>query len=296
MDNLTRNLPPLRAMLAFEAAARHGNFTKAAQELNVSQPAVSRQVRALEEALGVMLFHREHRRVALSEAGETYYNAVVSGFETIVTAGQSITQTLGSERITIYANYGFASYWLMPRLSKFQAVYPDVEIVVRTVEEEQPLSKRDLEIAIRFGDGNWRDGTSQLLFRENGFPVCSPSYFERASTLATVEDLPQHRLLQVRAETQLWLDWVGFMKHFNIALPAINGPSYNNYTLAIQAALAGEGVVIGWDQIVDDFLDRGWLVRPISAQIATDCGYYSVANNMAHASESLEKVLNWLHE
>lgn len=296
MENLSRSLPPLRAMLAFEAAARRGSFTNAARELNVSQPAVSRQVRALEEALGVALFHRDHRRVTLTDAGEVYYGAVASAFGRILAAGQSIAQSAATDRVTIYANYGLASYWLMPRLSRFQEAHPEVEIAVRTVEEEQNLSETEPEIAIRFGQGQWRDGTARPLFFETGFPVCSPSYLETAPVLASVEDLRHHRLLQVKTETQPWLDWVGFLKYFEIDNPPDSGPSYNNYTLAIQAALAGEGVAIGWDQIVDDFLHRGWLIRPITAQITTDFGYYSVTNHMAQTSEGLEKVLNWLHQ
>ena len=138
MDNLIRALPPLRALLAFEAAARHGSFTAAARELNVSQPAVSRQVKSLEEALGVSIFVREHRSVVLTDAGRTYYEAVTSNFIGIVEAGRVVGRTASPKRVTIYANYGLATYWLMPRLTRYQDANPDAEIVLRTVEPRAP--------------------------------------------------------------------------------------------------------------------------------------------------------------
>jgi DNA-binding transcriptional LysR family regulator len=296
MDSLSRNLPPLRALLAFEAAARHGSFTKAAYELNVSQPAVSRQVRALEEGLGMSLFYRNHRRVTLTSAGQTYCEAIVQGFSGILAAGRTLAKAGTSERVTVYANYGLASYWLMPHLAKFQTEHPEIEIAVSTVEEERNLSEAESEIAIRFGQGHWRDGEARLLFSEIGFPVCSPGYLETAPPLNSAHDLGQHRLLQIRASKQPWLDWPTLLKALQVNSPKCSGPSYNNYTLAIQAALAGQGVAIGWKHIVDDFLEQGWLIKPLEVAVETEFGYYSVTNDLAQRSDNAKIVLDYLHQ
>ncbi len=295
MDSLSRQLPPLQAMLAFEAAARYGSFTAAAAELNVSQPAISRRVRALEDALGIALFIREHRSVTLTAEGEVYFKAIGLAFNNILETGRAISQTKISDRVTIYANYGLASYWLLPRLVKFQTDNPDVDIVLKTVSKERPLSTRKPEISIRFGSGQWDDGDSQLLFRETAFPLCSPGYLEGKPAINSVEDLKQHKLLQIQTHNHPWLSWTNFFKSFDITYIGNNGPAYNNYTLAIQAALAGQGMIIGWEQIADDFINRGWLVRPIKEQISTDSGYYIVTNSEVRSSANLEKVVTWLY-
>lgn len=294
MDYLSRTLPPLRALIAFEAAARCGSFTAAARELNVSQPAVSRQVRALEEALGVAVFAREHRRVVLTGAGKIYFDAVTSGFSRIVEGGREVSQAYQPNRLTIYANYGLATYWLMPRLSEYQAANPEVDIAVCTVESEQQLSDSEPEIAIRFGNGNWSDGEIGLLFKERSFPVCSPSYLDGREPIQSVADLLQHQLLRVQTDYKPWLDWVGFFRACGLTAGRLRGPTYNNYTLAIQAAIAGRGIAIGWDQILDDYLQRDWLVRPIEHVVATNRGYYIVANRKAGWSDATQDVLDWL--
>lgn len=295
MDHLSRSLPPLRALLAFEAAARRGSFTAAAQELNVSQPAVSRQIKSLEEALGTAVFTRGHRRITLTDAGKIYYDSVVSGFLGIVEAGRIVAQIASPERVTIYANYGLASYWLMPRLTRYQEANPDVDIVVRTVEQEQRLSDSEAEIAIRFGDGQWSDGAVKLLFNECCFPVCSPAYLDTKDPITTVAALAQHRLMKVQTDNQPWLDWAGFFRAFGVKYQGQRASTYNNYTLSIQAALAGQGIALGWDHIVDDFLERGWLIRPIPEAITTRLGYYTVARHDAALSGALNNVLKWLH-
>ena len=295
MNKLSRSLPPLRSLLAFEAAARRGSFTAAATELNVSQPAISRQVKALEDSLGIHVFKREHRCVTLTDEGKKYYDAVASGLQGIAEAGQSLGRTTAPERLTIYANYGLASYWLMPRLTRFQDANPDTEIVVRTVEQEQHFSGIEPEIAIRFGNGNWTDGDVRMLFKEIGFPLCSPEYLKGKPPLSTVEDLQHHKLLKIQTDEQSWLDWTGFLQAYGLKLGNSAGPTYNNYTLAIQAALAGQGIAIGWDRIVDDYVRRGWLVRPISDEVATEFGYYSVTNRAMSWSEKFSDVLEWLH-
>lgn len=295
MDNLSRCLPPLRALLALEAAVRCGSFTAAARELNVSQPAVSRQIKVLEEALGIAIFSREHRRVVLTDAGKIYHESVASCLVGIAEAGRNLARIASPERVTIYANYGLAAYWLMPRLTHYQDVNPDIEIVVRTVEQEQRLSDTEFEIAIRFGDGIWRDGDVRPLFNECGFPVCSPGYVSDKGPITTVEALSQHRLLKVQTENQAWLDWAGFFREFGLKHQGYLGSTYNNYTLAIQAALAGQGIALGWDQIVDDFLQRGWLVRPIKEEVVTELGYYTVASHSVASSKTLDDILGWLH-
>ncbi|MBI6630840.1 LysR substrate-binding domain-containing protein [Pontibaca salina] len=295
MDHLSRTLPPLRALIAFEAAARCGSFTAAARELNVSQPAVSRQVRSLEDALGVAVFAREHRRVVLTGAGKIYFDAVTSGFARIVEGGREVAQAYQPNRVTIYANYGLATYWLMPRLSEYQAANPEVDIAVCTLECEQRLSDSEPEIAIRFGGGNWSDGDVRLLFRERSFPVCSPSYLDGRAPIRSVADLLQHQLLRVQTDYKPWLDWVGFFRACGLAAGQLRGPTYNNYTLAIQAAIAGRGIAIGWDQILDDYLQRDWLVRPIEQVVATDRGYYIVANRKAGWCDATKDVLDWLN-
>ncbi|WP_343563877.1 LysR substrate-binding domain-containing protein [Kiloniella sp. b19] len=295
MQNLVRTLPPLRSLLAFEAAARLGSFTRAARELQVSQPAISRQVRMLEDDLKITLFRREHRKVILTEAGQHYYEAVVTGFDLIATTGRQLSGAETAKTITLYANYGLAAYWLMPKLETLQGAQPDLSLAVQTLEDQKTLSDQEPEIAIRFGNGKWKDGEARLLFGERCFAVCSPDYLERSAPLTSAQDLLQHRLLHVASGTQQWMSWENFLKHCGVEGGQPKVLWFNNYTLALQAALAGQGIAIGWQNIVDEFLERGWLVAPVPDEIETGSGYYSVVNRDVWESEDLESVISWLH-
>lgn len=294
MDRLNRNLPPLRALLVLEAVARTGSFTRAAAELSVSQPAVSRQIRGLEEYLGVRLFHRRHRSVELTAAGREYRDGITSAFEQIVAVGEQIARDRERRRVTVRANYGLASYWLLPRVVELSKAHPDLDVMVQTVEGEPELEPGEAELAIRFGDGHWNDGKATLLFEEEVFPICSQAYLEQGPAMDSVEDLHQHTLLHVKQRGDRWLGWIDVLTPNNTGDAGTPGLRLNNYTLVLEAALAGHGIALGWAHLVDHLVERGWLVRPIDAVWRSNLGYYAVAGPRARQQPAVALVLDWL--
>lgn len=294
MAELRRKLPPLRQLLAFESAARLGSFTAAAEELFISQPAISRQVRALEDNLGLSLFERRHKGVQLSEVGQLYHASIFSALGQIAEVSERLRASGAAPRITLYANYGLATYWLLPRLAVFLAENPSHDVVVKTLEADRKIHHGQGELAIRFGTGHWRDGDVYKLFSERAFVVASPAYLEGAPPLDSAADLPAHRLIKMEGQPDSWLDWPFLLKGLGVEAPRLSGPGFNNYTLSVQAALAGQGLAVGWSHISDEFLERGWLVQPLPDSVATDKGYYVVADPQGGGEPHYAQLLAWL--
>jgi LysR family transcriptional regulator, glycine cleavage system transcriptional activator len=299
MERLRSKLPPVSCLLAFEAAGRLANFTLAAAELNVTQAAISRQIRALEEHLHFPVFHRRHRAVQLTTEGRKLHQAVSMGLEHIAGTMAGLRRSAGESHLTIGATIGFAAFWLMPRLTRFRAAFPDIEL--RLIASDKPLDllSDGIDIAVRYGSGDWPGLAATYLFEAEIFPVCSPDFLAKHPGLRSPQDLLNLTLLGLDDVDPLWLNWEAWFKE--TGFPIGRDPKgnhrrayFNNYPILIQAAIDGQGVGLGWRYFLDDLLERGALVRPIEAAARSDLGFYLVVPEGVEPSRDARAFHDWL--
>lgn len=299
MKTLRARLPSVNALLTFEAAARHLGFTRAAEELHVSQAAVSRQVRRLEERLGVALFLRKHQALELTGAGRRLHEAVAMGFSHIAAAAEEVSAAGEPAQIQVATTVAFATYWLMPRLNAFRQQYPEVDVRVLASDRHQDHLAAQVDLALTCGTRGGEGWHFDPLFSEVVFPVCSPEYLA-AQPLAGVADLPRHQLLHL--DRRHWedigwepVDWKVWLEQFGIAYrPAHPMITFNNYPMLVEAALAGEGIALGWQHLSHALMDSGRLVRPLSEQWDFARRYYLAVRPLEPQSPTITALREWL--
>jgi LysR family glycine cleavage system transcriptional activator len=287
------SLPSLIALAAFEAAARHLSLTKAAEELNVTTGAISKQVRALEEELGVPLFVRRHRALELTRDGETLAAALREGFGRMSTAFRQIKSLGGQAVATIGSTMAMAHLWLMPRMGAFWNSNP--EIVVDHVISDHPhgLDRPDVDLRIRYGDGEWPDELSAKLYDDRIFPVASPA-FAKAYPVRSVAELTQLQLLSVEGIDWTWTTWAEFLRGVGHPDRRANVRRFNSYVIALQAARSGQGVALGWESLVAPLIEAGSLVRVTNAEIAAPQSYFVTWSARRPLSPQAMKLRDWL--
>ena len=280
---MPRALPPLRLLTAFEARVRTGSAQAAAGELNVTQPAISQSLRQLEEHLGARLLDRGRRPAELTEAGRILKDAVTEGLDRIAGAVDRIraTERAGAAAVTVACSVGVATYWLMPRLASFCSDRPEVAVNVVTTPLGAPDLAHGVDLAIRYGHGRWRDGAVSKLFNEEVRPVCSPDLLERAGGRI---DLARAPLLHVRTQEESWLSWPVYLRR--AGLPPNGGPgrSFTNYVQAIQAALAGQGVLLGWVSLSAGLVAEGRLIPVGAPSLRPPDAFYLVRRRNAQGA------------
>jgi len=246
----------LDLLRAFESAARQRSFTAAAVELGTTQPAVSQQIKRLEEQLGARLFDRIYRGIELTEAGAILFEQVQLGLQNIDAGLSAISAQHQHEVLQVATDFAFAAYWLMPRLHRFHAANPQVDVSLVTSERSHNMLRSDIDVAVLFGDGRFKQGESRWLFSEEVFPVCSPQLLNDRALPLPARSLLEFPLLHLRGEnSSLWFDWSGVFRELGITSPPAPGQlRFDNYTLLIQAAIGGQGVAIGWRHLVDNLL------------------------------------------
>ncbi|MBD1552908.1 choline sulfate utilization transcriptional regulator [Pseudomonas typographi] len=288
----------LEALRAFEAAARHRSFTAAAAELGTTQPAISQQIKRLEGQLAVRLFDRVYRGIELTDAGATLFEYVLIGLQSIDSGLGAITNHSQHEVLQVATDFAFAAYWLMPRLHRFHQANPQVDVSLVTSERSHGMFRNDIDIAVLFGDGRFRQGESHWLFDEEVFPVCSPRLLGEHTSPLPLQSLRELPLLHLRGESSSqWFDWARLFRHWQIpTLPAPGQLRFDNYTLLIQAAIAGQGVAIGWRHLVDALLDQGLLCRPTEESARSAMGYYAVLPQRKRRGRMIQRFLDWLVE
>lgn len=295
--SLRRKIPPLSAITAFEAAARLLSVTKAAAELGVTQAAVSRQIHVLEEHLGFSLFVRLHRRIELTEKGRALASAAQEAYDLLETCVAEITRDDQELTLTISATVAFSHFWLLPRISEFSRLHPDVNLRIMTQDAMPNIDTSDLDVAIRFGNGSWPDGRARLLFEDEVFPVCSPDFLRTADAVSSPGDLLAHPLISNMADDPTWTGWKEWFATFSIDFPRKHpGLRCSFYTDAIYAALNSQGIALGWRRLVEDLLDQGRLVRLTDASLKTKDAYFAVVPRKRHESEATTRFLAWLEE
>jgi DNA-binding transcriptional LysR family regulator len=282
-------LPPLDLLAAFEAAARHLSFTKAAEERFVTQSAMSRQIKALEDALGAPLFRRSHRALALTDDGERLAQAVRSALAEVRSAVVAIRAPRTREVVSLTTTPGFASLWLIPRLADFLRQHPEVDVRIDASLQRRDLAAEGFDLAIRYARRTADDALS--LFSEATLPVCSPQLVRGGPTharrrpLRHPADLKHHTLLEVSIprSSGVPLEWEPWLEAAGIGgLQPAARLSFNNYDGAIAAALAGQGVALGRRPLIDDLLKSRQLVAPFKGDaIASERSYFLVLDPLA---------------
>lgn len=293
MSRLSRQLPPLAALLPFEAAARHESFTRAAAELHLTQAAISRQIRALEDNLGTRLFNRTHRSVSLTEAGQQLARSIGHGLETIAATADRLRSRVDNDDIVLLAEIYVAMYWLIPRLPAFHAAYPDIRLRVNASTQPLTYAEESFDIALQCTARP--AGALQPLFcvPDAVFPVCSPSVAAAGSlTLAELMACP---LLHCRDDPQDgWLTWQEWLRALGSNEDAGAGLVFDNYPVVLQAAVMGQGVGLGWGRGVEYLLSTGQLVRPVAEQLVMPDGLSIYKATPATDDERLQTVTQWL--
>ncbi len=294
MQSLRRSLPPQAALLAFEAAARRGSFTRAADELGITQAAVSLAVRQLEGLLGQPLFHRQHRAIVLTDGGRRLYTDVTIGLGHIARSVEELRRQRQDGPVALAASTAFATHWMLPRLRRFKQALPQVELNLRTVDRDVDLLQEGVPLGIRHGDGRWPDCEAARFEDEVLVPVCAPSCLERIGPVAAAGDLARAPLIHLDEPFRpaaTWADW--FAAQGVAWRPRGEGMRANDYAIVVLAALAGEGVALGWLHLVRHHLETGRLVIPVDRRVTTDLGAYVVWPKGRPLGANATQVRDW---
>jgi DNA-binding transcriptional LysR family regulator len=286
----------LALLPAFEAAARTLSFTRAAQELFLTQSAISRQIQQLEAALGTELFERHHRALALTPAGRVMQRAVNDSLERLRDAAAAVRASTGPRQVALTCTPGFASLWLIPRLARFTATHPQVDVRISATLKVLDLARSDVDVAVRFVPSSMGDGPA--LFEEEVQPLCAPQLLEdRDRPLRDPSDLAHQTLLAAdmpfgEALTVDWEPWFQVMGLEGVRMA--NTVRFTQYADAVTAAVAGQGVVIGRLPLLNELLRSGRLVAPFHGRAATRRGYFVVLSGRGADNADAQEFVDWL--
>lgn len=295
MQNLWKLVSSPRHLLVFEAAARTGSFTRAAQELNVQQPSVSASIKQLEASLGTRLFARAHRSVTLTQSGERLYTDVAAAFDRIYQTALAVSERSAQTHVTLTASTAFAHYWMVPRLAQFHAENPDIDLRLQTSEREPDIDAEGISLAIRRGTGTWPGCESHLIAPEVISPIASPRVMASAVNLATVANLLNQSLIHLEEPIRDRPGWADFFAHWKVPYTEPKtGLRLNDYALVLQAAIAGEGFAFGWHHVTDHLIAQGLLVARREWVWETGAGFYLVWSASTPLSPQASKVRDWL--
>jgi len=288
---MSGKLPPLTALPAFEAAARHLSFSRAADELNVTHGAVSRAIKNLEEQLGIRLFERATRSVRLTAVGEPYARAVRETLDQLAAATALATARHSDSTLNVSTSDGFAGKWLVPRLYRFHRAHGDIDVRVSTTGKLTNFLGDGIDIAIRYGGGNYPGLTSEFLTDEEVFPVCSPRLLEGERPLRTPEDLRHHTLIHDGFPIG-WATWLSSAGVENVN--PHGGLTFDSYTFAVESAVQDEGIALGRTMLVAADLAAGRLVRPFEHALKSFSSFYLVYPPNATRQRKVRAFRDWL--
>jgi LysR family transcriptional regulator, glycine cleavage system transcriptional activator len=289
-------LPALDLLVGFESAARHLSFTKAGEELFLTQSAVSRQIKELEDQLGVVLFQRRHRALALTEAGHQFYAAAAQALSTMRTATDRLRAQAGKKALSVTTTHSFAALWLIPRLAGFTRDHPGVDVRITAETRVQDLERDGLDLALRHGPASLAGPNAVRLFGEKVFPVCSPKLLKKRP-LEQPQDLKNHVLLQYDDPDgrHPWLHWKTWLEVERIAdLKPVGTLSFSGYEQIIPAAIAGHGVALGRSPLVKDLMRSGELVAPFKSSADPARAYFAILSKNAAGRPEVLAFVEWL--
>ena len=291
------DLPPLDQLEAFEASARHLSFTKAADELALTQSAVSRQIAALEEHYGLPLFRRLHRALRLTDDGQTLYLAVTEVLGTLHQVGGELKRDRRAKTVVVTTTPGFAGLWLIPRLSNFTAARPDVDVRISAGYKLENLARDGFDLAVRYQPEDQVEAGAELLFGDVVMPVCSPKLLrDRERPLKTPEDLRHHVLMYLDsgpgADMQDWPIWLRAMKLEGLKPASVL--HFSQFDQLINAAVAGQGIALGRSPLLKQMLRDRRLVAPFKKTVASPRSYYLLRSPAAARKPEVEEFAAWI--
>ena len=289
---MSRKLPPLLGLRVFECVARHLSFTRAADELCVTQAAVSHQIKALEEWMGGPLFQRLSRTIKLTELGESLVAPIGQALDIMADATGRALDRDQNVPLTVGVFDSFSSAWIIPRLARFRERFPAVDVrFIAKRQEDDALSSGDADIEIRFGNGSWPNFQVERLLTESVLPVCSPALIERHGTPESLADAPRFPLLH----DVFSIDWSEFLQYFGVrGVNMHRGFGFSHSHLVKQACIDGQGIALGrWPLVAED-LESGALVRPFSEVLALDSAYYIVCRKAVSDEANIKAFAYWL--
>jgi LysR family glycine cleavage system transcriptional activator len=287
---MPRRLPPLNALKAFDAAARSESFTRAAEELHVTQGAVSHQVKALEATLGLKLFNRERQRVALTEAGRDYLAVVRDALDRIALGTERLVQRQTSGVLTVSTSPDFAAKWLVNRFGRFAESHPEIDLRVSAIAQRVDFAREDVDLAVRHGDGKWPGLDAVRLCSERLFPVCSPKLVSGRNRITTAADLLKFPLLHLND----WATWERWFEAAGVSDPVAHGPSLNQASMLIDLAVDGQGVALARTALAAWDLINGRLVRPIDVSLRMSNTYWIVCPKVNANIPKIATFKSWL--
>ncbi|MBA6225158.1 MULTISPECIES: transcriptional regulator GcvA [unclassified Colwellia] len=270
---MANRLPPLNALRAFEASARQLSFTRAAEELFVTQAAISHQIKALEDNLGIKLFMRKNRSLLLTEEGQSYYLDIKDVFNALHDATERLLARGAKGAITVSLQPSFAIQWLVPRLNTFNLLHPDIDVRIKAVDQPENSLTEDVDLAIYYGRGRWSGIHAEQLHTEYLIPVCSPLLLSGSKPLGIIDDLANHTLLHDASRR----DWKRWFKHVDFKGGNVNhGPIFSHSAMVLQAAIHGQGVALAHSVLAKPDIDSGRLVCPFKEVLISKNSYYIV--------------------
>lgn len=290
---MPRDLPPLNALRAFESAAQHLNFTKASEELFVTQGAVSRQIKRLEQDLGQPLFHRDGPRIELTPLGATYRDAIAEGLAVIRHGTARVRKQAATPTLTLSVLPSFATLWLVPRIVDFQEEHPELELRLACSYDLVDFHRTpEIDAAIRFGRGNWPGVYAERLFDSEVFPVCSPALLKGNSPFRSKHEILDYPLIYA---TEAMDDWERWFAAADIEYPKQQPTTrYGDHMALQQAAMEGQGITLARSLLVETNLRSGRLIRPIDISIRSQFSYYFVCTPGVQETEHVGTFFDWL--
>jgi LysR family glycine cleavage system transcriptional activator len=287
---MPRRLPVLNTLRAFEAAARHGSFTRAAEELCLTQGAISHQVKALEDELGVKLFNREHQRLVITQAGRAYLVEVRDALDRIAIATERLVERQSSGALTISTSPDFAAKWLVHRLGKFAESHPEIDLRLSAAMHHVDFAREDVDVAVRHGKGDWEGLHVERLCAEQLFPVCSPRLIENGK-LTAPSDILKFPLLHLDARS----DWATWLERAGVSGADVSrGPIMNHASMLIDAAIDGQGIALARSVLAAWDLVHGRLVRPFAQGLPLSRSYWIVCPKATASLPKIRTFSKWM--
>lgn len=295
MAKLRFKIPTPNHLVTFEAAGRCLNFTKAAGELNVSRVSVSQQIRALEDYLSVKLFHRMHRTLKLTTAGERYFYVVSNALNDILAGTQDIQKGRSTNSLTVTTTSGFSTYWLLPRIGRFRELYPKIDIRFLVSDHYVDFNREDVDLGVRYGDGDWAGLDCEPLFREQIFPVCSAAYLQKHKKPSSVQDILNGTLINLDGAYDLQTGWVYWFEE-NGLKPENLSPAFsvNTYTNLVQATLDGQGIALLGPPLIEQQLSDKFLIKLIESKPLERRSFFIVTPKQSQSSTEIDNFIDWL--
>jgi LysR family transcriptional regulator, glycine cleavage system transcriptional activator len=288
---MLRRIPALNALKAFEAAARHESFTRAAEELCVTQGAVSHQVKALEAELGLKLFNRERQRLIITDAGREYLTVLRDALDRIAVGTERLLQRQSSGVLTVSTSPDFAAKWLVNRLGRFAEEYPGIDLRVSATLHHVDFAREDVDLAVRHGDGNWPGHETVRLSTEQLFAVCSPKLLASRTRLARPSDVLKFPLIYLD-DRKAWTQWLEAAGIMSPELP--HGPVLNRASMVLDAAIDGQGIALARTTLAAIDLISGRLVRPFTHELRLTKTYWIICPKATSTVPKVATFRDWL--